>query len=144
MAVDVNEDAVIEAAKHELNKCGRLMRTAGKRMSELKSPVFDAQPKSPSYSNHVEERMAKRLDAENELRDILMAIQLCDNKSKQILFDLYVDPNEYSDLEAMDRLGYQSTQYFYYKRRALLRFAEGYKQGDIYEQLQNSGLIAKY
>lgn len=127
---------MIEASKQELSKCGRLMRTAGKRMSELKSPVFDSQPKAPSFANGVENRMVKRIDAENELRDILLAISLCDNKSKQILFDLYVDPNEYSDLEAMDRLGYQSTRYFYYKHRALLRFAEGYKQGAIYEQLQ--------
>ncbi|MCF6419809.1 hypothetical protein LDK34_08195 [Furfurilactobacillus rossiae] len=136
MAGNVNEDAVIQAAKHELSKCGKLMRAAGKRMSELKSPVFDAQPKPPSYSNHVEERMAKRLDAENELRDILLAIQLCDNKSKQVLFDLYVDPAEYSDVEVMAHLGYQSSRYAFYKRRALLRFAEGYKQGEIYEQLK--------
>ncbi|GAB6091776.1 ArpU family phage packaging/lysis transcriptional regulator [Furfurilactobacillus curtus] len=140
----MNEDAVINEAKKELSRCGRLMRQAGKRMSELKSPVFDAQPKAPSFANSVESRMVKQIDAENELRDILLAISLCDNKSKQILFDLYVDPNEYSDLEAMDRLGYQSTQYFHYKHRALLRFAEGYKQGAIYEQLQNSGLLAKY
>ncbi|GEK28666.1 hypothetical protein LSI01_09770 [Furfurilactobacillus siliginis] len=132
----MNEDAVIEASKRELNKCGQLMRQAGRRMSELKSPVFDAQPKSPSYSNHTEERMAKRLDAENELRDILLAIELCDNKSKQILYDLYVDPSEYSDIEVMLHVGYQSSRYAYYKRRALLRFAEGYKQGEIFEKLE--------
>lgn len=70
---------MIEASKHELSKCGKLMCVAGKRMSELRSPVFDAQPKPPSYSNYVEDRMAKRLDAEEELRDILLSIQLCDN-----------------------------------------------------------------
>ncbi|GKT04448.1 hypothetical protein OKN36_19840 [Furfurilactobacillus sp. OKN36] len=132
----MNEDAVIKAAKKELNKCGRLMRQAGKRMSELKSPVFDAQPKAPSFVNGVEERMVKRIDAEEELREILLAIQLCDNKSKQILFDLYVDPAEYSDVQTMTHLGYQSSRYAFYKRRALLRFAEGYKQGEIYEELE--------
>lgn len=128
---------MIEASKHELSKCGKLMRAAGKRMSELKSPVFDAQPKSPSYSNHVEERMAKRLDAENELRDILLAINLCDNRSKSILFKLYVDPDEPTDIEVMAESGLSESPYYKYKKRALYRFAEGFRFGLLFEEAEN-------
>ncbi|GKT04416.1 hypothetical protein OKN36_19520 [Furfurilactobacillus sp. OKN36] len=129
----MNEDAVIKAAKKELNKCGRLMRQAGKRMSELKSPVFDSQPKSPSVTNHTEERMVRRIDAEEELRDILLAINLCDNLSKNILFSLYVDPSEPNDTDVMTELGLSERPYYRYKRRALYRFAEGFRYGEIFE-----------
>lgn len=129
----MNEDAVIEAAKHELNKSSSLMRKAGKRLSDLKSPSFDDQPKAVSFDNHVEAALARRIDAQDELTDIIAAINLCDQQCKQVLFDLYIDPNDNSNIEVMINTNRTERTFYRLERRALYQFAEGFRYGELFE-----------
>ncbi|MGV0167617.1 ArpU family phage packaging/lysis transcriptional regulator [Furfurilactobacillus sp. WILCCON 0119] len=139
----MNEDAVIKAAKRKLSKCRSLMRQSGKRLSDLQSPSFDGMPKGTPSGNRVEDSMIRRIDAENSLRDIIGAINMCSERSKEILFDLYFDLGDYSDTQVRMNEGRTESTFYRSKRQALWEFAETYHFGEMLNTANSERILTE-
>lgn len=124
---------MIKASKHELSKCRGLMRRAGKRMSDLKSPTFDSQPKAVSYENGVERAMVRRIDAENELAYYVAAIEMCDKDCIKVIYDLYFSKDDDSRTEVIMNGNYNDRSFYRLERKALYQFAEAYRAGILFD-----------
>lgn len=103
----------------------RLMRVAGVGNSFLKSPVITDEPKAPSFGNNLEERIVKRVYAQETLERVIDALNAIRDESKQILIAVYVD--DLGAWEICERLGCEETQYRVKKRKAENEFADAFE-----------------
>lgn len=103
----------------------KLMRVAGVGNSFLKSPVITDEPKAPSFGNNLEERIVKRVYAQETLERVIDALNAIRDESKQILIAVYVD--DLGAWEICERLGCEETQYRVKKRKAENEFADAFE-----------------
>lgn len=103
----------------------KLMRVAGVGNSFLKSPVITDEPKAPSFGNNLEERIVKRVYAQETLERVIEALNAIRDESKQILIAVYVD--DLGAWEICERLGCEETQYRVKKRKAENEFADAFE-----------------
>lgn len=103
----------------------KLMRVAGVGNSFLKSPVITDEPKAPSFGNNLEERIVKRVYAQETLERVIEALNAIRDESKQILIAVYAD--DLSAWEICERLGCEETQYRVKKRKAENEFADAFE-----------------
>lgn len=121
------KDEAVKYAKAELKRVPRLMRTAQWRYSDIHAVMFDDMPRSHDTRNNVEDRLVRQLDAQRELGQIKLAVELCTNRSQTILNALYFDPDEPSNIEVMLSLGYGSSMFSILKRRAFIQFSQAFR-----------------
>lgn len=103
----------------------KLMRVAGVGNSFLKSPVITDEPKAPSFGNNLEERIVKRVYAQETLERVIEALNAIRDESKQILIAVYAD--DLSAWEICERLGCEKAQYHIKKRKAENEFADSFE-----------------
>lgn len=128
---EVDEEKTIKNAKKVLRSLPRLARVAGKSLGELKSPSSDGMPKSPNFENTLETRIVAKLTAEQVVKRSIEAISHCDEVSKTILSNLYLDG--YTDTMCYMDTGYSRSYYFdHAKPVAILQFADAYLLDDLH------------
>ena len=110
----------------------RMLRTSGRSITDLKSPVISDMPKGNSFDNQAEETINRRMVADQIVRQTWDAVYHCDVKSKTILELLYLTSCQYGDEQVWEHIGYEKTQYYYYKKIALLNFADAYLLEDLH------------
>lgn len=110
----------------------RMVRTAGQNITDLKSPVISDIPKGNTIGNTAESAITRRMAATQIVEQTRQAISHCDYRSQQIMQMLYLSDSKYYDYQVQEKIGYQETQYFYYKNRALLSFADAYLLDDLH------------
>lgn len=110
----------------------RMLRVSGLGITDLKSPVISDMPKGNSTGNPAEETITRRLVADQIVRQTRDAIYHCDVKSNTILELLYLTSGQYGDEQVWEHIGYEKTQYYYYKKIALLSFADAYLLEDLH------------
>lgn len=124
---------VEQLADQKLKQCLRLMRIAGKRLSDLQSPVMSGMLRSSSYSNKAEDQIVNRLDAESELQEILRAISWLKTDERHLLIDRYFDVEEPNDIMVAYSMNLDERQYYRLKNKALREFAESYMNGSLFQ-----------
>jgi ArpU family phage transcriptional regulator len=110
----------------------RMVRTAGRNITDLKSPVISDMPKGDATGNTAESTITRRMVATQIVEQTRQAISHCDYRSQQIMQMLYLSGSKYYDYQVQEKIGYQETQYFYYKNKALLSFADAYLLDDLH------------
>lgn len=131
---DIDEDKTIANAKRKLKEYPRWKRVAGESGSQKVTQTFTFDLRNPGGSpNKAVERLAiNRVDAMAELDAIEFAINnLHDPMYRRILFERYLKNKVLSDLSIYDSLFLSESQYYDYKRAALLAFAELYREGSL-------------
>ena len=124
MEVDTIETAakVRDFFKNDYEK---LLRMAGVHDSFIKSPVISDDPKSPAFGNKGEEKLVKRLYAQETLVCVSKAINVLSYESKQILVGVYADNKSVWDM--CDLVGCERAQYQAKKRKAENEFADAFE-----------------
>lgn len=97
-------EQIAKLADKELKKCRKLMRIAGKRLSDLQSLTISDMPSSSSYNNLVEDRVISQADAQVELAEIYRAITWLSDDEQELIFAKYFDRNKPSDRMIMGDL----------------------------------------
>lgn len=110
----------------------KMRRVAGRNVTDLKSPMISDMPKAAPIGNTTEETIIRRMVAGQVVNQTREAIYHCDNKSSTILKLLYLTDGQYTDEQVWQRIGYEKTQYYYYKKIALLCFADAYLLEDLH------------
>lgn len=121
------QDEAVKYAKAELKKVPRLVRQSKCRYNDIHPVGFDVTPPSQSVNNRVEDKMVQQLDAQIELGQIKFAVELCPNRTQEILNALYFNPSEPSNVEVMMHICLGQSQYSRYKRRAYIHFTEAFR-----------------
>lgn len=130
---EIDKKATIKKVNHFLKvTLPRMVRMAGHSMTDLQSPKLDGMPKSKPSSNVAETTITRHLVAEQVVQQTLQAVSHCSQISQQILKPLYLSGSRYYDYQVRDKIGYQETQYYYYKNKALLSFADAYLLDDLH------------
>lgn len=107
------------------NDYKKLLRMAGVHDSFIKSPVISDDPKSPAFGNKGEEKLVKRLYAQETLVCVSKAINVLSYESKQILIGVYADNKNVWDM--CDLVGCERAQYQVKKRKAENEFADAFE-----------------
>lgn len=103
----------------------KLMLWAGVNASYIKSPVITDEPKSPSFGNRAEEKISKRIYAQQTLASVSKAIGVISEESRLILVGVYV---ENKDAWSMcENLGCERSRYQQKKRKAENEFADAFE-----------------
>ena len=110
----------------------RMVRTSGQNITDIKSPVITDMPKGNSVGNAAESAIMRQLFAAQIVEQTRQAVSHCDYRSQQIMQMLYLSSRHYYDYQVQEKIGYQETQYFYYKNKALLSFADAYLLDDLH------------
>lgn len=108
----------------------RLQRACGLQIKhDLQSPVLDDMPKSPNFSNHLEERLVRDLDeldyyilARLILNKVVLSVHLCDYISQQIIIGVHF--KNFTSVKMQRQIGYGTTQYYHLKNDAYNQFAD--------------------
>lgn len=103
----------------------KLLRMAGVNSSYVKSPVITDEPKAPSFGNNLEERIVKRVYAQETLERVIEALNAIRDESKQILIGVYADNKNVWDM--CDLVGCERAQYQAKKRKAENEFADAFE-----------------
>lgn len=107
------------------NDYKKLLRMAGVHGSFIKSPVISDEPKAPSFGNKGEEKLVKRLYAQETLVCVSRAINVLSYESKQILIGVYADNKNVWDM--CDLIGCERARYQTKKRKAENEFADSFE-----------------
>ncbi|BDZ31246.1 transcriptional regulator [Lactiplantibacillus brownii] len=138
----VDEKKTIKNVQHFLGRTlPQMIRISGHSVADLRSPSMDGMPKSAPAGNGAEERITRRLYAEQIVKQSIIAMNHCDHNCQEILDQLYLQ--DYSDTMCYVGIGYSKSQYFdHWKPLACLQFAESYMLDDlfIYENRTQTGL----
>jgi ArpU family phage transcriptional regulator len=102
------------------------------RKSTLESPSMDGMPKSPSVSNHTDDQIINYLENDDKqfcdrcekIINTLLPQTAVNDKWPIILKMRYVTLKPSLDDVIMERVGYQSSQYYEAVKDALCAFAE--------------------
>ena len=103
----------------------KLLRMAGVHDSFIKSPVISDDPKSPAFGNKGEDKLVKRLYAQETLLCVSKAIDVLSYESKRILIGVYADNKDAWDM--CDLVGCERAQYQAKKRKAENEFADAFE-----------------
>lgn len=124
MEVDTIETAA-KVRKFFKQDYPKLIRWAGVSGSYIKSPVMSDEPQSPSFGNRAEEKMDKRIYAQQTLASVGKAINVISEESRRILIGVYADNKDaWSMCEA---LGCERSRYQQKKRKAENEFADAFE-----------------
>ncbi|WIR73169.1 ArpU family phage packaging/lysis transcriptional regulator [Lactiplantibacillus plantarum] len=127
----IDQEKTIKQVRRFLDKkLPQAVRASGHSVADLKSPSMDGMPKSTPAGNSAEDRITRRLYAEQIVRQTIQAMARCDHECQEILDRLYLQ-------------GYSKTQYFdRWKPLAMLQFAQSYYLEDlnIYQNRTQTGL----
>ncbi|CAJ1226616.1 ArpU family phage packaging/lysis transcriptional regulator [Lactiplantibacillus xiangfangensis] len=138
----IDEKRTIKNVQHFLSRTlPQMIRVSGHSVADLRSPSMDGMPKSAPAGNGAEERITRRLYAEQIVKQSIIAMNHCDHNCQEILDQLYLQG--YSDTMCYVGIGYSKSQYFdHWKPVALLQFAESYMLDDlfIYQNRTQTGL----
>lgn len=130
---EIDKKATIKKVNHFLKvTLPQMVRISGRSMTDLQSPRIDGMPKAKAAGNGAELTITRHLVAEQIVEQALQAVSHCDQVSQRILQLLYLSGSKYYDYQVKDKIGYQETQYYYYKNRALLSFADAYLLDDLH------------
>jgi len=130
---ELNEHATIYNVNNFFKvKFPKALRMSGRGYSDLKSPVFDGMPKSPSRGKAAEITIVKRLEAEQVVKRTMIALGHCDEQSAKLVRMRYFNPKIQYDYQAWAELHYAQRTYQYYKNKALLMFADAYIYDDLH------------
>lgn len=124
MEVDTIETAA-KVRKFFKQDYPKLIRWAGVNGGYIKSPVMSDEPRSPSFGNRAEEKMDKRIYAQQTLARVGKAINVLSYESKQILIGVYADNKNVWDM--CDLVGCERAQYQAKKRKAENEFADAFE-----------------
>ncbi|AVL02851.1 ArpU family phage packaging/lysis transcriptional regulator [Pediococcus pentosaceus] len=126
-------EQVMIAADKELKKCRKLMRIAGKRLSDLQSLTISDMPSSSMYGNKVEDCLISQIDAQIELEEIYRAITWLSDDEQKLIFAKYFDRNKPSDRMIMDDLYLSEGKFYRRQNMALKDFAESFMGGRLFK-----------
>lgn len=130
---EIDKKATIKKVNHFLKvTLPQMVRISGRSMTDLQSPIIDGMPKAKATGNVAEATITRHLVAEQIVQQSVRAISHCSQVSQQILKPLYLSGNRYYDYQVRNKIGYQETQYYYYKNKALLSFADAYLLDDLH------------
>lgn len=103
----------------------RMVRIAGKSLTDLRSPNFDGMPKAPASGNSNDARIVQKLYAQEVIKETVKAISHCDKDCREVLDMLYLQ--NYSDTMCYMAIGYSKSSFSHDKKpEALLQFADCY------------------
>lgn len=108
------------------------LRASGQTISDIQSPNYNGMPKGQPVGNPTENKIARRLIAEQVVKETLNAVKRCSPYSEKLLRMLYLQAFNRADWEVEALSGYQHTQYYYYKNKALDEFADAYLLDDLH------------
>ncbi|MBG9366539.1 ArpU family phage packaging/lysis transcriptional regulator [Streptococcus sp. NLN64] len=131
---EIDEEKTIANAKRKLKEYPRWKRIAGEPGTQKVTQVFTFDLRNPGGSpNRAVEKLAiNRVDAEAELDAIEYAISnLHVPTYRRILYERYLNHKPLSDVRIYDNLFLSESQYYEFKRAALLAFAELYREGSL-------------
>lgn len=100
----------------------RYLNRAGTTARELKSPSFDAMPKSPSFENPQERKMMAIFDAQTAIACVTDALRSCREAYREVLSYCYIDG--LPDWKTAQKMGYSDAQEQRIKAKACCEFAE--------------------
>lgn len=126
----VDEDRTIANAKRVLREYYKWRLRARRVSFSLQSPAMDGMPKSPSYGNHVEDKIVGKANDEfmaNLVVNVIKAIEIDDKTStySRLLQLKYI--RRYTNVKCAQELNNLPDRTFdKYHREALLLFAEVY------------------
>lgn len=103
----------------------KLLRMAGVNSSYVKSPVLSDEPKVPTFGNSSENKMDKRIYAQQTLECIAKALNAIGYESKQILIAVYAD--NLNAWQVCELIGCERAQYQLKKRKAENEFADAFE-----------------
>ncbi|MEY8737180.1 ArpU family phage packaging/lysis transcriptional regulator [Lactobacillus sp. AN1001] len=103
----------------------KLLRMAGVSSSYVKSPVLSDEPKAPLFGNSSENKMKKRIYAQQTLECVARALDAIRYESKQILIAVYADKLNVWDV--CELIGCERAQYQLKKRKAENEFADAFE-----------------
>lgn len=126
---------VEQIAENKLKQCRRLMRIAGKRLTDLQSPTISDMPSTPSYGNRVEERIIDQANARYELDEIYRAITWLSDAEQQLLVAKYLDRNKPTDRMIMIDMRIDERTFYRLHNTALREFSESYRAGSLFKCL---------
>lgn len=104
---------------HDFMLC---VRRLNRRPQDLKSPVFNTQPKGKIVSNGNEQKIIEYLYMEEVFQAVGAAIGNCSQRANLILVGRYLD--KIPDSIMQERLGLEHTHYWHSKNLALNEFAD--------------------
>lgn len=115
----------------------RMVRIAGKSLTDLRSPNFDGMPKASASGNSNDALIVQDLYAQEVIRECVKAISHCDKDCRDILDMLYLQ--DYSDTMCYMAIGYSKSSFSHDKKpTALLQFADCYKLEDLRVKLKSN------
>lgn len=103
----------------------KLLRMAGVNSSYVKSPVLTDEPKTPSFGNNSENKINKRIYAQQTLECVTRALDVIRYESKQILIAVYAD--KLNAWQVCELVGCERAQYQLKKRKAENEFADAFE-----------------
>ena len=103
----------------------KLLRMAGVSSSYVKSPVITDEPKAPSFGNNSENKINKRIYAQQTLECVTRALDVIRYESKQILIAVYAD--KLNTWQICELIGCERAQYQLKKRKAENEFADAFE-----------------
>lgn len=108
----------------------QLERQAGKRIT-LAGQKIDDTPKGQFQPDRLENKIIRRLDAERECLEILKAVELLEEREKQIIQLAYISATQYTNYKIGRELQYSERTIERFKSGALIQFAYAYKNGEL-------------
>ena len=130
---DVNKSATKRKAIKILRKYRTLTRIAGLEYAPKVTASFSLEPRGTSSENHsqTESLVTRKVTAEQDSQAIIRAINaLSDRHYSQILIECYCRNRKQYNIEVYMGLGYSESEYYRMRERAILEFAENYKNGE--------------
>lgn len=129
---EIDENKTIKQAERKLKEYPRLKRMVGEAEEQTVTASYSFQPRGnkPTRTSQVENIVARKDEAERELEAIEQAVNLVSNDLyREIIFKSYLQAKKEHDYIIFGDLGLSHTTYYEYRDKALVEFAEGYRNG---------------
>ncbi|MFW3653477.1 ArpU family phage packaging/lysis transcriptional regulator [Vagococcus fluvialis] len=124
------EEAIIRRrARTVLKTFPKLRRIANADLTSIRSYVFSDTKVTSSKKNNADEKITRKIDADNRIDDIAQALNQLTEMSKTMLFKSYCEMHKSSNVALGNEFGYSDKGIERLKRIALIEFAEAYKCG---------------
>lgn len=131
---EIDEKKTIANVKSKLKEYPKWKRIAGEPGTQKVTQIFTFDLRNPGGSPNkaVETLAIKRVDAISELDAIEYAVSgLHDPNYRRILIERYLRIRPLSDVKICSEMFLSESQYYEFKRAALLAFAELYREGTL-------------
>lgn len=130
---EINESKTRENAKKILRGYPRWRRVANDKDGQKVTSTYSFMPRNPSSdtTSQIEKLAIRKVDAEMELDAIEQAVsELHDPYYRRILFEKYLDKYRKKDQTIYTALAISESSYYETLGKALLAFAELYRNGE--------------